>query len=321
MIDDKIADVHRHLGGSIKPEFVWNIIKENPKYKYLASSQEDVERLMVCGSDRSMTSFLNKFTVLDEIVWTEQLIDDSIKHILQGMKQENLYGALIDFSINKYMKIGWHKKEAIRFIKQSFDRHKENLKIGLVLSIKYENPSTTIKQYIDIIDEPDIVDCLAGIDFVGNEHFYDKNIIQGPLQKWHKYGKMVRAHVGEAGPVENIKSAILDLKVTNIAHGIKILQEPELIEIAIDNDIQFDLGIKGNHCTGVSDIYDHPISDMIYNGLKVTIGTDDPVQFNTTMQNEFNIFRTIYKHRHIEDELDEMKKNAVDTIDKYVTSS
>lgn len=314
-----IADVHRHLGGCIPPEFIWDIIKSDSKYGYLASSLEDVIELVTCDvHDRSMISFLNKFKILDEINWTEELIDASIKQIVDRMKSEGLYGALIDFSINKYMKIGWHKKEAIKFIKESFDKYKDNIKIGLVLSIKYESPPTTIKQYMEVIEDPEIAECLVGIDFVGNEHFYDKDLIQKPLQAWAKYGKMTRVHVGEAGPIDNIRSAIEDLEVTNIAHGIKILQDQYLMSLAVNRDIQFDLGLIGNYYTGVSNTHDHPISDMIYNGLKVTIGTDDPVQFSTDIYSEFALLKKIYKYNDVERVIEDVRLNAVETIDRLL---
>lgn len=324
-----LADIHRHLGGSIKPEFVWdNIIKDNNRYRYLAESVQDLYGLMKCDmvKDRTMKAFLDKFRILDEIVWTEDLIDKSIKHVVDGIREEGLYGALIDFSINKYMRIGWHKTEAIKFIYDSFKRYADGIKIGLILSIKYESYPLSIEQYSRVIENDGIAECLCGIDFVGDENFYGNQVkpdtLQSLLRNWINNGKMVRAHVGEVGPIDNIESAIDVMKVTHIAHGIKITSDTKVIQKAIDNNIQFDLGISGNNYTGVSDISRHPVAEMLKQKLKITIGTDDPVQFDTTIHKEFDLLRNILKDQlpnsgYINNIMEVVRLNAIDSVNRY----
>lgn len=319
----KYADTHRHLGGSISPEFIWSVIKGQSQYKYLAESLEDVIDQMTYknfGSDSIKNYFhyfLNKFKILDEIEWTEDLIEDTIKHICDDFQKEGLYGVLLDFSVNKYMKIGWHKHQAIKFIKECFNHYSKDVKVGLLLSIKYESPTTALKQHIKSIEHNDVIDSVVGLDMVGDEDYYNPNILIDHFQDWKDAGKLVRTHVGEVGGVDNIISAIKDLEVTNIAHGINIVTSQEAIELAKERNIQFDLGLIGNLYTNVVKTAQHPVADMVYNGLNVTIGTDDPHIFNTDLDKEYEYLSKSLLNGDTHS-ADRIRQLGIDTIDRWV---
>lgn len=283
------VDPHRHLGGAIVVDCVWDII-ESRGYHYLAETRDDVHRAMTFAEneERDFYRFLNKFKILDEIKWDLDLIDRSIKSVCDQLACEDVAYCWLDFSINKYMRIGWSKTEAIAYIHNCIARYRPG-QVGLVLALKYESLQTNQRQYAALIDEPDIADMLIGIDLVGDENQFDPEFYKPIFREWKSAGKMVRAHVGESQSADNVKSAILDLGVTNIAHGIKIYNDHELMQVAADNDITFDTAITSNYLTGVwTDPTFHPIVTMLSHGLKVTLGSDDPVQCSTTLDMEYS---------------------------------
>lgn len=83
------VDPHRHLGGSISTGFVWETIRKLNLH-YLAESYEDVLSQMTFanGEPRDFRRFLDKFRILDEIPWTEELIDQSVKSVCDGLADE-----------------------------------------------------------------------------------------------------------------------------------------------------------------------------------------------------------------------------------------
>ncbi len=295
-------DTHRHFGGSISTECVWDIIRDNGML-YLAGSLSDVESAMVFSADEKpgFNSFLNKFRILDNIKWSEELIDLSVKSVCDGLEDESIDYCWMDFSINKYMNIGWHKREAIKFMHDRFHHHRPN-GVGLILSLKYEDLKHTQREYAELIDDP-ISELLFGIDVVGDETFFDAEFYSDVLRKWVESGKMVRMHVGESQSDDNIKHAIIDIGVTNIAHGIKIgnqhgLIDHSIVDMAVDKNITFDMAITSNYLTGCwTNINRHPsLSVAILKNSYITIGSDDPVILRTTLENEFAIFKGICDH-------------------------
>jgi len=290
-------DTHRHMGGSIPHRFIWQTI-DNNGWHHIATDEIDTYCQMVFGPDdpKDFKHFLNKFAILDMIPWTEDLIDQSVKSICDELEADRIDYAWLDFSINKYMSIGWSKVEAISFIHDRFQAHRPN-KVGLILSIKYESEKEKQKRYAELIRNDDLKDKLIGIDLVGEETVFDHSFHSALLQEWHNSGKIVRAHVGESGPARNIKTAI-EAGVTNIAHGIKICTEPDLIKLAKDLNIYFDLGLTSNILTGVATLENHPLAIMLHENLNVTLGTDDPIICNTTLDAEFSLGKSLRATSH-----------------------
>lgn len=258
--------------------------------------------------------FLDKFRILDKIKWDEELIDGSIATVCEEIEKENLDFCWMDFSINKYMEhMNWHKKEAIQFIHSSFQHYRPN-KVGLILSLKYESMQASQRQYAKLIDDPDVVDLMFGLDLVGDEGYIDHDFHGEVLLEWKKAGKMTRAHVGEYGPCVNIK-AVLPF-VSNIAHGLKIVDDQRLIKFCIDSEIVFDLGISSNYYTGVVELgHPHPLHKMLDAGLQLTIGSDDPIVCNTTLANEFALAKSLEAS---DDQLLAMKINAIKQTEFFI---
>lgn len=312
-----VIDTHRHLGGSLSSQFVWRTIKDRKLYHLAKTHQEVVSALtFLNGEPRGFYNFLDKFKLLNYIPWDEELIDQSIKSICYQLEAENVEYCWLDFSINKYVQyIKKDNHEIVQHIYELFNKYSPN-KVGLVLSLKYESPKQQQLEYSKLVIDEDTAKCLIGIDLVGDEAKFDAEFYQQILSYWHDRGKMVRAHVAESQHAQNAQDAITKLQVTNIAHGLKLVEHPEMIDLALKREVTFDLGVSSNYLTEVCiDEDDHPVKEMIKHGLKVTYGTDDPVQCSTTMQTEYAILR--YWFGVSQTEIDKMHKVAVENSMKF----
>jgi adenosine deaminase len=271
---------------------------------FLAESENDVIQSMVYGDDepRDFHRFLRKFNILDHIRWNEDLIDRSIKAVCVDLDDDRVDYTWMRFTINKYMThMRWHRHDAIRFVKDAFERYAPG-RVGLILSLKYESERAGQKQLAGLIEHP-IAECIDGLDLVGDEAYYDVDFYKSIFKRWKEADKILFAHVGESQDVENVRTAIIDLGVTEINHGIKIWEHDDIIQIAKDNGCCFHLALTSNLLTGVLGQYDgrmfssrlnqhwHPVSRMFLSGVDITIGTDDPIQCNTTIDKEYDVLR------------------------------
>jgi len=180
------------------------------------------------------------------------------------------------------------KYELIQFFHDKFREYSKS-KIALVLSIKYESLDASKRSYMKLIEDNRISDLIAGIDLVGDESRFEISDFDG-LKPWYEAGKMVRLHVGEMGHDDHVIGALKNLPITNIAHGIDIIRDNEAISIAKDKGIQFDLALTSNlKIRKMGSISEHPIFMMDQLGLKLTLGSDDPVVFATDLDTEFSL--------------------------------
>jgi adenosine deaminase len=104
------------------------------------------------------------------------------------------------------------------------------------------------------------------------------------------HGLQVTAHAGEDGPAAYVRDAIDVLGCRRIDHGYHVVDDPELIARCKELDILFTVCPTTTlHTTVWRDLHapDHAIRRMIEAGLRVTINTDDPGLFATTLNREY----------------------------------
>lgn len=95
------------------------------------------------------------------------------------------------------------------------------------------------------------------------------------------------AHAGEARDTDVIWEAINSLHVMRIGHGVSAITDLTLMEHLKETQLPLEVCPTSNYCTGlIREDEVHPIHLMIKEGLNVTINSDDPMLFNTTLNGE-----------------------------------
>lgn len=101
-------------------------------------------------------------------------------------------------------------------------------------------------------------------------------------------------HAGEMAGPEVIWEAIRELGAERIGHGIACVDDPELMAYLRETQLPLEICPTSNVCTRqVPDITAHPLPKMVEEGLYVTLNSDDPPMFGTTLTNEY---RTAAEH-------------------------
>lgn len=99
-------------------------------------------------------------------------------------------------------------------------------------------------------------------------------------------GLRTLVHAGEETGVDDVWKAIEVLGVDRIAHGIRAVDDPKLLTALRERRVPLDLAITSNYRTGAVK-GEHPIRRLLDAGLTVTINTDDPSLFRTSLPREF----------------------------------
>jgi adenosine deaminase/aminodeoxyfutalosine deaminase len=98
-------------------------------------------------------------------------------------------------------------------------------------------------------------------------------------------------HAGETDGPASVW-ACLELGADRIGHGIRSVEDPELMRRLRDDDIPLEVCITSNVCTGaVASLDAHPVKRLYDAGVPITINTDDPALFRTSLEAEYAIAR------------------------------
>lgn len=102
------------------------------------------------------------------------------------------------------------------------------------------------------------------------------------------------AHAGETGPPESIWGA-LNLRAERIGHGLTAGQDADLIEELAYRQIPIEICLTSNVRTGVCKaIAEHPVKRYFDQGVMVTLNTDDPALFGTTLSREYQLAQEVF---------------------------
>ena len=95
-------------------------------------------------------------------------------------------------------------------------------------------------------------------------------------------------HAGETTGPETVWEAIEHLHAERIGHGISCLDDPALVARLRESQIPLEVCPTSNACTRqVPALAAHPLPRMLEEGLFVTLNSDDPPMFGTTLTDEY----------------------------------
>jgi adenosine deaminase len=117
-------------------------------------------------------------------------------------------------------------------------------------------------------------------------------------------------HAGEMVGPESIWDALTTLHADRIGHGVRVVEDPKLLELLYAMQVPLEICPTSNVRLGLyPEIAAHPIATLWRAGLFLTVNTDDPPMFNTTLTDEYRALAAV--HGFTADELKDLSLNAV----------
>ncbi|MDR1010508.1 MAG: adenosine deaminase [Opitutaceae bacterium] len=131
-------------------------------------------------------------------------------------------------------------------------------------------------------------DNITGVDLHGLETLPTEPWTARVWKRMRAAGKITKAHAGEFDGAARVREAIVKLGVTRIQHGARAIEDPDVVKLAVDRGVTFDMCPISNVRLGVvPSIRRHPIRAYMRAGIRCTVSTDDPLVFNNTLTDEY----------------------------------
>ncbi len=121
-------------------------------------------------------------------------------------------------------------------------------------------------------------DRITALDLAGDEISWPAELFATHFARAREAGWSVTVHAGEAAPATSIWSALRVLGATRIGHGVRAVDDPELMEFLAEHRIGIEANLTSNVQTGsVASFREHPMKQFLARGILATLNTDDPV--------------------------------------------
>jgi aminodeoxyfutalosine deaminase len=131
---------------------------------------------------------------------------------------------------------------------------------------------------------------LIGFGLGGPEVGVDRPQFKDVFDQARAAGLHSVPHAGETTGPQTVWDALRDLGAERIGHGTSSVQDPELLAFLVEHQVPLEVCPTSNIATRAVDVLEnHPIRQMYDAGALVTVNSDDPPMFGTTLNREYEI--------------------------------
>lgn len=299
------VELHVHVEGAVSPDVYYDLALRNG-VELPVKSIEEWRQLFVF---KDFSHFIEVYIMA---VSTLKSVDD-YAYLLEAFyryqsEQHIVYSEAFlsaSFLVDKFS-----DEEIIDAIEKGMraGEEKYGVKVNLIPDIARNIPDSK-EAVLKLVIEGAKRGVFIGLGLGGMENGFPPEMFADTYCKARENGLRVVAHAGEAAGAESIRGSINSLKAERIGHGIRCLEDFDLMLDMKKSQIPIEVCPTSNYCLKVVDSNElHPIRKMIDADLFCTLNSDDPVMFSTSLTNEYIL---MYKQGFSIDELWELNVNGI----------
>jgi adenosine deaminase len=278
------AELHIHIEGSLEPEMMVQMAQRN----HVAIPYADAAAARAAYSFGNLQNFLDLYYQGASVLRTEEDFHDLASAYYTRAAADNVSHAEIFFDPQTHTGRGVPLAVVMRgLLSAKAAAHATyGITSGLILCflrhLSEDEAFNTLKQA-----EPWLED-IIGVGLDSTEIGYLPQKFARVFADAGERGLRRVAHAGEEGPPQSVSDTLDYLHVDRIDHGIRALEDDELIaRLARQQTTLTVCPLSNLKLQVVQDIAQHPIKRMLDLGLAATINSDDPAYFGGYLNENF----------------------------------
>lgn len=278
-------ELHLHLEGAAPPAFIRGLAKE----KHM-----DLSGIFDARGGYAYRDFWDFLKVYEAASETLKSPEDYHRLTLAVLEESAASGVIYsetflspDFCGGRDVGAWREYLHAIREAADIAEKSSGIILRGIVTAIRHFGPEKARETAICAAETAG--DWIVGFGLAGDEKIAKPKDFRWPFEAAREAGLRLTCHAGEWGGPESVRDAITDLNVARIGHGVRAIEDMALVDEIAEKGIVLEVCPGSNIALGLyPDWRAHPIGQLYDRGVKVTISTDDPPFFHTTMIREYD---------------------------------
>jgi adenosine deaminase len=300
------TDLHVHLDGSLRPGTIHDLA-ERDDVDLPFDSVDDIRRFFIEDlPERDLVAYLERFDVTTSVMQTPEALERIAFELVEDAARENVWYMEVRYAPILSTKRGLSPRQVVDAIERGLRRGQETYprtrSHQIICGLRHFEPERAVRMAALAVEYKDRG--VLAFDLAGAEK-------DNPAKRFREAFYLVRhanlnvtVHAGEAYGPESIHQALHWAGAHRIGHGVRLGEDPDLVEYVRDHRIPLEMCPTSHVQTGaVSSIDRHPIREYFDRGLRVTVNTDNRLMSNTTMTQELALCC-----EHLRFDLDEIKK-------------
>ena len=278
------VELHLHIEGTLEPELMFALAERN-NIKLRFGSVEEVRQAY---NFTDLQSFLDIYYAGANVLQTEQDFYDLAWAYFSKAHTQNVRHAEIFFDPQTHTDRGIPFETVINGLHRA--QQDAQIKLGLssfliMCFLRHLPPEEALKT---LEQAQPYKDWIIAVGLDSSEKNRPPALFEEVYRQARAQGYLSVAHAGEEGPAEYVWEALKLLGSQRIDHGVRSVDDPELLKYLVAQRIPLTVCPLSNVKLRVfPSMKDHNIKQMLDMGLRVTVNSDDPAYFGGYMNENF----------------------------------
>ncbi len=278
------VELHLHIEGSLEPDLMFALAKRNG-ISIPFNSPDDVSKAYQFSN---LQSFLDIYYQGANVLVHQQDFYDLTWAYLLRCKADNVMHCEIFFDPQTHTARGIDFATVINGISQALEQGKSQLGISSHLIMCFLRHLSEQDAFVTLEQALPFKQHIIAVGLDSSEQGHPPEKFERVFNAAREHGFLTVAHAGEEGPAANIQVSIDKLKVARIDHGVRCVEDPELVKTLKHTQMPLTVCPLSNTKLKVFDtMAEHNIVELLRQGLCVTINSDDPAYFGGYMTDNF----------------------------------
>ncbi|TNE38143.1 MAG: adenosine deaminase [Alphaproteobacteria bacterium] len=281
----KKAELHVHLEGTATPELVRELSGRNGATIDPATFGPD--------GDFAWGTFLEFLTAYDRAAAVILTKDDyrrvTYDYLRRCAEEEAIYVEMFS-SPDHAAAVGMSYTDHLDGIAAGIEEAKADFGIEgriIVTCVRHLGPERAEAVARQVVAHPHPL--VVGFGMGGDEGAFEAADFAPAFTHVHQSGLAITSHAGEFGGPTSIRDTLLHLPVQRLGHGVRVIEDESLLQEIASRKIPLELCPGSNVATGLFDNRSaHPFKNLMEQGCVVTLNSDDPPFFKTSIGREYD---------------------------------
>jgi adenosine deaminase len=244
------------------------------------------------GEPFNFQNFLSKFASIRKFFQSPEVIKKITREVVADAAADNVRYFELRFTPVALTRIGdYPLGDAMDWVIEAAEEASEEFGVTtkLIASVNRHESVKLAEEVVGLaIDRKDRG--IVALDLAGSEAEFPGEEFADVFREAKEEGLYITIHAGEWGGPGIVRLAVEKLFAERIGHGVRVMEDPEVVALARDRKIVFEVCPTSNYQSGVfTSLADHPLAKMIDAGLVVTINTDDPAISQIDLSDEYEL--------------------------------
>ncbi|MGE5864578.1 MAG: adenosine deaminase [Rhizobacter sp.] len=278
------AELHIHIEGSLEPELIFALAERNG----VTLPYPSVEALRAAYAFTDLQSFLDIYYAGASVLLKEDDFFDMAMAYFRRAAADNVVHAELFFDPQTHTDRGVPFETVINGLTRACRKAGEELGVSALLIMCFlrhlseEAAFETLEQAMPYLDR------ITGVGLDSGERGNPPEKFARVFTRCRELGLRLVAHAGEEGPAEYIRSALDVLHVERIDHGVRCVEDPDLVARLAAQRVPLTVCPLSNvKLCVVGTMADHNLATLLDAGLCATVNSDDPAYFGGYINQNF----------------------------------